>query len=106
MRQRIKSIRSVIKEKGKQYGSDRDRLYQLNKAAMLLGKTPKQVCLSYMSKHLTALMCWIEEDSDISIEQWEEKIGDSINYLIILETLVKKETKNETKDATVRHQDN
>ena len=61
-------------------------------AASLQGCTPKAALAGMMSKHVVSLydMCY-SSLLQFDLEQWDEKITDCINYLILLKALIKEE---------------
>ena len=88
---RIMAIKSIFTEKAKQYARG-DRLSNFKKAASFRGMSPEDILMGLVIKHFTALDDYVqdltEEDIFMPIEQWLEKIGDVINYMILLEALV------------------
>ena len=69
-----------------------DRLNAFKIAASLQGCTPKAALAGMMSKHVVSLydMCY-SSLLQFDLEQWDEKITDCINYLILLKALIKEE---------------
>jgi hypothetical protein len=96
---RCKTIKQVLSQKAKEYASPAgDRLIQFKNVARMNHNTPEQALWGMVSKHISALNDFIHipvnnvnADSDykeVSFEQWHEKIGDIINYMILLEALL------------------
>ena len=85
----------VLAEKGKEYSLSDDRLDHFKDAAAEQDMTPKQALWGMLSKHLASLngMCK-KGSSDKAL--WNEKITDSINYLLLLWALVEEELDNDT----------
>ena len=98
----VKQTTSVLYAKGKSYALNRDdRLEHFKRAAEYLSTTPKEACLAQLTKHLISIrdMVWTKEIAKFSPEQWDEKIGDAINYLVLLRALViDEEISNVTND--------
>ena len=89
--QRIIKIRSVLSAKACEYASDDDRLHNFKKAACFTRETPSQVCTGFFLKHLVSVLDIVEEYARLDFRKSElvdEKIGDAINYLILLEALL------------------
>jgi hypothetical protein len=88
-----KTERTLI-EKGKKYSRmEGDRLSQFHKAAQLLKTIPEQTLLGFVTKHIITIFDWVSELEDPSLpdrtkEEWEEKIGDVIAYMILLGALL------------------
>lgn len=93
--------KSMLVAKGAEYapraakGSNADRLAHFKKAAVMMNSTPKAALMGMLSKHLVSVSDMCTDDKDYPKEQWEEKITDSINYLLILRALVEEEMHEE-----------
>ena len=107
---RVEGIKNVLVEKAKEYSSKEDRLHNFKVAARLesSNQTPEQALWGMAKKHLVSIIDIISKTPSgefPSDELRDEKIGDSINYLILLEALLieRKETTEPAKkvvDAT------
>ena len=110
--QRIKLTKDVLMSKSAEYSTKEDKLHNFKRAAKVAGCSPEQALLGMYLKHLVSVLDMIEavnlldkEASGKSVtpeevnkinktvkftkELIEEKIGDSINYHILLEALLK-----------------
>lgn len=91
--ERIQKIKSTLISKGAEYASDNDRLYNFKRAGRISNQSSIQVLLGMMLKHWVSVLDLIEElrpiDPVIEEDLINEKIGDIINYLILLEALLK-----------------
>lgn len=76
----------VLVRKASEYATE-DRLHNFRAAAAVEGITPRQALAGMMAKHTVSVydMC---RDGHYSLDQWAEKITDSINYLLLLWALV------------------
>lgn len=86
---RINKMQSTLASKATEYATD-DRLHNFKVAASLQGVTNAQACLGFMTKHLVSILDMIRDDAEgklISKERIDEKIGDAVNYLVLLEAL-------------------
>lgn len=91
LEQQYRKCADVLAHKKKEYTGDRiDRLSAFKIAASLQGCTPKAALAGMMSKHIVSLydMCY-SSLLQFELEQWDEKITDCINYLILLKALIK-----------------
>lgn len=84
----IKAINTVLKSKSKEYSSDSDKLHNFNEAAKLLDCTNVYALAGMMNKHIVSVYDMIKK-FEISgqlptKDLLNEKIGDSINYFILL----------------------
>lgn len=94
---RIDSIRKILGAKAQEYAFG-DRLSNFKRAAAMLENKPEEALLGMMAKHWVSVMDMIDNlgNREFSLETWNEKIGDSINYLILLEALIiERKTKEE-----------
>jgi hypothetical protein len=80
----IEQSREVLLKKAREYASDEDRLHNFKIAAALTQETPEQALWGFLVKHLVSLSDMIVTERSYSEAVWDEKIGDSINYLILL----------------------
>ena len=60
-----------------------------------MNSTPKAALMGMLSKHLISVSDMCTDDRVCPKEQWDEKITDSINYLLILRALVEEEMNEE-----------
>lgn len=79
--------KDVLVDKAREYATE-DRLHNFKVAADLQGVDLLEACAGMMAKHTVSIydMCGSEEE--FSAAQWDEKITDHINYLIILRAIV------------------
>ena len=90
---RVERINAVLTNKAKEYSSDTDRLHNFKVACQLSSQpiTPEQALWGMMRKHLVSLIDIIDAIAKGIVppdELRDEKIGDSINYLILHEALL------------------
>lgn len=95
---RLKECRETLFAKGKEYSSDTDRLHNFKIAARIAGITPEKALFGMYLKHLVSVMDLINFPGDATPELIKEKIGDSINYHLLLEALLV-ERCNETDES-------
>ena len=89
----MKKCSDILAHKKKEYtGDNTDRLSAFKMAAALQNCDPKAALAGMMSKHVVSIydMCY-SNLFHFELEQWDEKITDSINYLILLKALVEEE---------------
>lgn len=88
--ERINKIITTLRKKAKEYARE-DRLHNFKVAARRLGVTPERALLGMKEKHEVSVLDIID-DIDKGIRPTkaliDEKIGDSINYSILLEALL------------------
>ena len=111
LEKRLKATVDVLSSKNKEYASATDKLHNFKRAGAMLGCTPERALVGMWTKHIISILDMvdkIEKDSRkvgflTAIITWnsrrktikllEEKIGDAINYLILLEALIKERYK-------------
>lgn len=80
-----------------------DRLHNFKVAAKLQNCTPLTALAGMMAKHTVSVYDLIqkhEQGLPVSEAMWGEKIGDSINYLLLLTALVQEALDGETESAS------
>ena len=90
---RIETCKSVLCSKAEEYATD-DRLHNFKVAGKLQKCTPVKALGGMMAKHTVSVYDLIddyEQGKTISQEMWAEKIGDSINYLLLLTALLEED---------------
>lgn len=84
-------IKTVLTSKAKEY-SRGDRLSNFKRAAAMLGITPEKALMGMKAKHDVSIMDMVDDLDIVGLLHpmgvWDEKIGDAINYLILLKALV------------------
>lgn len=87
---RTLKIQNVLAKKAKEYARG-DRLHNFKRAAKALNCTPERACISFWMKHVVSILDMVDDIEAgrlNTIPLWDEKIGDAVNYLILLEGLV------------------
>jgi len=77
--------------KDKEYSRNGEKLHNFKRAGELLGVTPEEALLGMWSKQLVSLMDIardVKEGRLPSRELLTEKVGDVINYAVLLEALI------------------
>lgn len=85
---RIRRIKTVLATKAKEYARE-DRLHNFKRAGVIAGLTPEAALMGMFLKHIVSILDMVDtiEAQPQSLGTWDEKIGDAINYLILLEAL-------------------
>lgn len=89
---RIELCRRVLVGKNQEYARGDDKLHNFKAAAAMEGSSPEQALRGMLLKHWQSLRDLCNDlDRDIihPVALWNEKIGDSLNYLFLLDALVK-----------------
>ena len=91
---RLNECERILIEKAKEYAKgDDDRMHNFNRAAQITGECREKALFGFFLKHLVSLMDIVDEMNKNSNyipsrSLTEEKIGDSINYLLLLEASI------------------
>lgn len=91
---RIDAISNILAKKAHEYAQDNDRLHNFKVAARIKDESPEKALWGMSTKHLVAIIDMVEGRLKPTEFMINEKIGDMINYLILLEALLKE--KNES----------
>ena len=86
--EQVERSRIVLVNKASEYATE-DRLHNFRVAAALEGKTPEQALAGVMAKHTVSVYDMAESGLAYPIELWQEKITDHINYLFLLNAIVR-----------------
>ena len=109
-------VTNVLASKSAEYSTDTDKLHNFKRAGAMLQCSPEKALVGMWTKHVISILDIIDEidrqqsthlkrlrkaftkaffkkyyEKQINIEMIEEKITDAINYLILLEALIKEE---------------
>ena len=98
---RLDLCKRVLNVKASEYATS-DRLHNFKVAAVLSGESPIKALGGMMAKHTVSVYDLIEAENrgeDIPLELWDEKIGDHINYLLLLWSAIVEE---KTKEAALK----
>jgi hypothetical protein len=88
---RCEKIQKVLVKKAAEYSSAEDRLHNFKVASRINDETPEKALWGMMTKHLVSILDIVaatRAGRRPSAELRDEKIGDAINYLILLEALL------------------
>ena len=86
----IEHCRAILCNKAKEYATA-DRLHNFKVAGALQGISPVQALMGMMAKHTVSVADMCMSCETYPQELWDEKITDSINYLLLLAALVREE---------------
>lgn len=87
----LEKCKNLLSAKGKEYSPCTDRLLAFKRAAALQGETPAQALCGMLAKHVVSIYDMCMGDGEFPAEKWDEKITDSINYLLLLAAVVREE---------------
>lgn len=93
IKEQIEKCLNVLVGKAQEYADNEndDRLHNFKCAAGLTGETPQAALAGMMLKHTVSIYDMCKSKDDFPISLWEEKIGDHINYLLLLKAVVVEE---------------
>ncbi len=86
----------TLSAKSNEYATE-DKFHNFKVAAAVQGCSPVTALAGMMAKHTVSVYDLIrrhEEGFNIPRELWDEKLGDNINYLILLSILLQEEGDN------------
>lgn len=85
VKERIELCLKILGKKGLEYHVSGNPVGQVEMGAAILGTDPEHYVLALMTKHLVSVMTNIKNKR---YDNWEEKIGDLINYCLILDAVI------------------
>lgn len=91
VRKRMDACYGILNAKAHEYALDEDRLHNFTVAGDLQGVTPRQALGGMLAKHIVSIYDMINEDKLGLMHVWDEKLGDAINYLLLLNAMVEEE---------------
>jgi len=104
---RIDLVRQTLLNKHKEYAKDDNVFRNFDEAAggFSLHSTSAEVLWSYMTKHLVSIKDIVSDNTPVTNDVVSEKIGDVINYLILLEAMLNEKCERhcKLKEAYEKH---
>lgn len=85
---RLTKCREVLGTKAKEYAHNGDRLYNFRKAGTINNKPMPEALWEMSTKHLVSVIDLVNGVLPPTQHNVDEKIGDMINYLILLEAVL------------------
>ncbi len=82
--QNLELVRAVLVKKTAEYNLDEDRLSVFKRAGALQKETPEEALLGMLTKHIISIYDMVKDKGEYSLDKWQEKCIDSINYLLLL----------------------
>lgn len=89
LQERIEQMQLILGNKSKEYAQDGDRLFNFRLAASINDTTMSVALWGMATKHLVSVMDLVMGRLPVSNAMVNEKIGDLINYLVLLEAILK-----------------
>lgn len=90
---RIEHTRLTLKAKAVEYSHNTDRYHNFNVAARISNCTPEKALWGMAMKHLVSIIDIVDavdRGEKVDLNMADEKIGDLVNYLILLDGLLKR----------------
>ena len=87
VKKQIKRCEGTLISKSVEYATE-DRLHNFKVSSELMNVTDQQALAGMMTKHTVSIYDMCASDEVFDIDQWNEKITDHINYLLILRAIV------------------
>lgn len=81
----------ILGIKDSEYSTEDDRLHNFKAAASLMNTTPRKALMGMMAKHTISIYDMCQSEQPYTDECWEEKLTDSINYLVLLKAVLQDE---------------
>jgi hypothetical protein len=88
MYRRRDRIVQILGAKAKEYATGEDRLHNFKVAARMAGVTPEEALMGMDLKHRVCIEDMVKGRIPLTREMIDEKLGDHINYMVLLEALL------------------
>lgn len=91
---RLNKCMDTMRSKGEEYTRNNDKLHNFKRAAEMLGCTPEEALMGMATKHIVSVYDMVRDVAGgavVSERLVEEKIGDVINYMLLLEAILTEE---------------
>jgi hypothetical protein len=88
LRTRLIILEGVLGVKSGEYATDQDRLHSFKEAARLKSESPAEALMGMLVKHFVSLLD-IARGKIVSFAAIDEKVTDSMAYLVLLEAVLK-----------------
>ena len=92
LEKRLAKTKEVLASKSAEYSTDSNKLHNFDRGATMTGKLREEVLLGFALKHHISILDMVDNISKNILPTEvlvDEKIGDLINYLILLEASIK-----------------
>ena len=103
--EQISRCESTLCKKAEEYATE-DRLHNFKQAAALQNCKPTTALAGMMCKHTISIydmLHFVENGKEYPIEMWDEKIGDSINYLLLLSAMIREDMNRRVENRIERN---
>ena len=99
---RLELIKKVLENKQAEYANIDNVFHNFETAARIKEESKEKSLYGMMIKHFISVIDMIAQpETSYTPEHIDEKIGDVINYLIILEAMLKEDSSNRWKSARI-----
>lgn len=86
----VKRIESTLTKKATEYATSGNRFHNFDVAGRMLGESAEKALWGFVLKHIVSVKDMIDDPSKITYDMIDEKIGDIINYMVLLEGLMRR----------------
>lgn len=86
--ERLKKIRTVLSQKAGEYANNGNFDHNFQEAARIKNESPEEALWGMAAKHLVSVQDLVYGRQKLTKEAVDEKIGDLVNYLILLEGIL------------------
>lgn len=89
--------KNILGQKANEYADNDDRLHNFKIAATIMQCSDQYALGGMLAKHITSIYDMLQNHlTDYPMAQWDEKITDAINYLVLLKAIVNETCEPET----------
>ena len=94
LEERLQKTREILGVKAAEYAKGANRYHNFTVAGQMASCTPAEALYGMMLKHMVSVRDLIQDNAagkSVTCKLIDEKIGDHINYLILLEGMLKED---------------
>ena len=88
---RFQACHDILAAKSAEYSRSGDKLHNFRRASALLGCSPERALVGMMAKHIVSVLDLVDYSEAGGLPEADrvsEKIGDLVNYSVLLEALI------------------
>ncbi len=94
-KKRIEKCKATLLKKSEEYSAENDKMRNFNVVARMMNMTPQQVAFMFMMKHFESVYEIVMNEKEVTLEMWDEKMGDLMNYFFLIDAMMQKELEDE-----------
>lgn len=104
LEERMVKIRKTLEAKKVEYAKT-SRMHNFERASKVLGCSQERALMGIAVKHIVSVLDIVDQieanmDGSLTLDFWNEKMGDAINYMCLLDVMVRSRKQSVTPSPT------